>query len=313
MWDQNMPRNYQSILATQFGVVIPPTARVVAFVRSTGVQTGDDSFVKNNLVTTVNAGLARCRSGGGDYVFVLPDHTENIAAADAWSNLVAGTNIIGIGTGRLRPTFTWTISTSTVLLNVANVSIQNCVLKLEPTTGTVTVAAPITVSAAGCAMIGNLMFAGTDANNKVTIGITTTAAADDFVFSGNRLFAATAAECTTMIQLVGADRLVMVDNEIVCATSNAAIGPIRFLTTASTDIKIDGLIVRNNKASSSQAITGMAGIGGYANNLFMGVLSDAGAALTGAFATPGNVQFGRQCYVANTIGERAALFGTESA
>lgn len=308
-----MPRNYQSVLATRFGILIPPTANVAAFVRSGGVKSGDDSYVKNNLVTTVNAALKRCRSGGGDYVFVLPEHAENIAAADSWSDLVAGTNIIGIGTGNARPIFTWTTALSTVLLNVANVSIQNCILKLEPGTGTINVAAPITISAEGCSLIGNRIMAGTDANNKVTIGITTTAAADDLTLAGNRLYAATAAECTTMLQLVGADRLLMQDNVIVCATSAVAVGPIRFLTTASTDILIKELTVRNNKAASEQAITGMAGIGGMVDDLFMGVLSDAAGALTGAFSTPGNIQFGRNCAVANLIAERAALFGTESA
>lgn len=302
---------------TEFGYTLPPGGRVAAYVRSTGVQSQDDEQTRRLLVTTLNSGLARCRSAKGDVVVVLPGHSESISSADAMSSLVAGTRIIGTGAGTLRPTFTWTAAGATFLFDVANVSLSGCILKMaDAANGGVTVAAPITVSAAGCSITNCQIFFGDDANDIVTIGITTTAAADDFLFAGNDCFGATAAECTTFMRLVGADRAKLISNRIVGATSNAAIGLIQFLTTASTDVTIDGLYVRNNKSgggAGDQAITGMAGIGGYADNLFMVVLGNNAANLTGAFGTPANMVFGRRCYVANTIAERAALFGTESA
>lgn len=293
-------------------ISIPPGTRA-HFVRSTTPQNGDDQTLVSRCFPTLNAALAQCRSGMGDFVFVLPGHTENISSADQMSNLVAGTRIIGLGRGNNRPTFTWTAATATFLLDVANVEINNCILNMDPGTGTTTVAAPITISAAGCAIRNCKIRMGTDANSLVTIGITTTAAADDLEFIGNEVYGATAAECTTMIQFVGADRLKFCDNTVVGATSAAAVGVIRFLTTASTDIKMFRNSVRNNKASSSQAITGMAGLTGEVGDLFMTVLSDNAAALTGAFSTLASLTLNGNCYVANTIAERGAAFGTVSA
>jgi hypothetical protein len=85
------------------------------------------------------------------------------------------------------------------------------------------------------------------------------------------------------------------------------------LTTASTNIQVDGLWVRNNKALSTIAITGMAAVTGEADNVFMTVLSNDAAALTGAWATLASMVLGRNVVVVNVIAERAALFGTESA
>lgn len=292
--------------------VLPPGTNV-HYVRSTGAQSDDPPELTGRIYTTLNAALGQCRSGIGDVVIVLPGHSENISSADQMSNLVAGTQILGLGRGNLRPTFTWTAATATFLLDVANVTLDNLILNMDPGTGTTTVAAPITVSAAGCQISRCKIRMGTDANSIVTIGITTTAAGDDLEIIGNEIYGATAAECTTMIQFVGADRLKFIGNTVVGATSAAAVGVIRFLTTASTDIKMFYNRVRNNKGSSSQAITGMAGLTGEVDHLFMTVLSDNVAALTGAFSTPASLTFGRQTYVANTIAERAALFGTESA
>lgn len=301
-------------LQTEYGTMLPPGGQVVAYVRSTGRQDGDTPEITAKLYTTLNSALALCRSGMNDMVVVLPGHAENVSSADQMSNLKAGTVIRGVGQGTARPTFTWTAATATFLLDVANVRLENCILNLcAAGNAGVTVAAPITVSAAGCVINGCQIFFGADADDIVTIGITTTAGATDFRFMNNDCYGATAAECTTFLQLVGGTRAQIINNRIIGATSNGGVGLIRLLTTASTDVTIDGLYVRNNKAASTVAITGLASSGGYANNLFMVVLSNNLAALTGAFATPADFVFGRQCYVANTVAERAALFGTESA
>src|SRR5688500_12952960 len=136
-------------------IVLPPGGEVRAYVRSTGPADGDPLDLNSKLVTTLNAGLARCRASRGDVVIVLPGHTEKISSADQMSSLGAGTRIIGAGYGTMRPTFTWTAATSTFLFDVANTSIENCRLFLAGphAAGTaVTVAAPITVTGASCAI-----------------------------------------------------------------------------------------------------------------------------------------------------------------
>jgi hypothetical protein len=303
-------------LRTEYGAISPPGARVVAYVHSSGPAAlpGDLGPPQSpNVYTSLNAALAQCTAGKGDTVVVLPGHAENISSADQMSNLKSGTRILGCGEGNLRPTFTWTAAAATFLLDVANVRLSNLILNMDPGAGTVNVAAPMTVSAAGCGIYNCKFRMGTDANAKVTIGLTTTDAADDFEFIGNQVYGATAAEATTLIQFVGADRLQFHGNTVVGATSAVGVGVIRFLTTASTDIKFFENVVRNNKAASTAVITGMAGNGGEADYLFMTCLSDGAAALTAAWGTVANMTFGANCYVANTIGERGALFGTVSA
>lgn len=317
--DRQQIMRYQSLglgLRTEYGTLVPPGAKVVAYVHSSGpaAMPGDLGAPQSPTVyTTLNAALAQCTAGKGDVVIVLPGHAENISSADHMSNLKAGTQIIGCGAAGLRPTFTWTAADATFLLDVANVRMSNLILNLEPGTGTVTVAAPITISAAGCGIYDCKIRMGSSATAKVTIGITTTAAADDLEIIGCKIYSATAAECTTMIQFVGADRLQFHGNTVVGATSAVGVGVIRFLTTESTDIALFENHVRNNKALSTAAITGMALNSGVADYLFMSVLSDAAAALTGAWGTVAGMVFGANCYVTNLIGERGALFGTPSA
>lgn len=300
-------------------IVAPPGAQIF-YVRGDGTSvteySADPPHIRERLSASVAKALSYCVSARGDVVCALPGHTENIAAADAWSSLVAGTRIIGIGRGNNRPTITWTAATSTVLMDVANVSIENMILNMDPGTGTVNVAAPITISAAGCSIKGCKIRMGTDANAKVTIGITTTAAADDLQIVGNQIYGATAAECTTMIQFVGADRLQFHSNTVVGATSAATVGVIRFLTTASTDIKMFNNSVRNNKSgggATDNCITGMAGLSGEVDRLHMIVLGNHASNLTDCFGTVGDLVFGGHVYVTNTVGERGAAFGTASA
>ncbi len=301
---------------TPFGTLIPPGGRVCAYVRSTGLQTGDDLNLGNMLVSNLNQGLARARSGMGDIVVVLAGHTESITGADFMSSLVAGTYIIGTGTGTNRPTFTWTATGSTFLFDVANTVLANCILKLADSANAgVSVAAPITVSAAGCSIIGCQIRVDGDANDLATIGITTTAAADDFTFADNDVFMATAATCTTFLRLVGADRFKMTNNRIIGATSNVLVGLVQFITTDSLNCLIENNYIQNNLAASSAAVSVSAAAtssSGYVNKLFMGVLDDAANNLVlgdavGAWGlSVGAFIFGREVYVANDVGQRMA-------
>lgn len=291
--------------------VIPTGGSVAAYVRSTGPQDGDSLDLTSRLVPTLNAGLARCRSGRGDTVIVLPNHAENIATADAMSSLVAGTRIIGYGYGDDRPTFTWTANAATFLFDVANVILANCRLFLAGphAAGTATtVAAPITVSAAGCSIVGCDIWAGFDADQIVTIGVTTTAASDRFKFLGNRVRGEAAAVGTTFLRLVGCDDCEVAYNDIVYGTSAAAVGPIQALTTASTGVNIHHNSVQNNAASSTAAITGMAGLTGHIAHNLLRNMTDASVAW---IATPGNAQL-FQNYGVNNNGETGILAGTPS-
>lgn len=179
---------YQSLpgIITPYGTLLKPGGRIAAYVRSTGLQDGEDHFANTGmLVTTLNAGLARCRSGQGDIVYVLPGHSENITGADAMSSLVAGTQIVSAGAPGMtnNPKLTWTAATGTFLLDVADVSIVGMTLDWA---GVADCAAPMTVTGAGCAMIGNHIVAQSDVVSFQCLkGVTVSTGAHDFLFANN--------------------------------------------------------------------------------------------------------------------------------
>lgn len=296
-------------IASELGTLIG-NGEVVAYVRSGGVANGMNESVKQRLHTTLNGALAQVRSGTGDTVVVMHDHAENIASADQMSNLVAGTKIVGLGHGTLRPTFTWTTATSTFLFDVANVEIHNCILTMCTTANAgVTVAAPITVSAAGCGIYNCHLDVGADADDIVGQAINTTAAADDLTIAYNTMIGATAAEAETIINVIGCDRLRLIGNYISAATSAVAVGVVRCETTASTDVLIYGNYFANNKASSQEALTLMAGVTGFMDHNHLAVLDNASVAMDAV----GNITMGASNTLANTVGERGLVLGTVSA
>lgn len=294
-------------MRTMYGTVAPPGGRVAAYVRSTGAQTGDDLNLLNMLVTSLNDGLARCRSGMNDIVFVLPGHTESISGADAMSNLVAGTKIIGVGNGSIRPTFTWTAAAATFLLDVANVEIHNCRLLMAGALGSttaLTVTAPMTISAAGCGLYHNEINIAVDADQLATIAITTAAGADYLSLVGNHVWGATTGEVTTALDLIGTDNLYMADNVFQGATSNVAVGIVRFATTASLYIRLLRNTYINKKASSTAAVTGLANVTGVSRDEHFHYLDTT--SLTAWLTSAGLMTFHRP-----TVTNTAAETGTE--
>lgn len=295
------------------GMVVGPSGGAILYVGTSAQQAALGQVgesIADRCYTTINAALNVCVTGRGDRIYVLPGYTESIAAADAWPNLAAtDVSIIGLGTGTNRPTLTWTAATSTVLFDVANFRLANMNLYMAGSTGSttaLTVAAPITVSAAGCAIEDCYIHFGVDADQIVTIGVTTTAAADWFSFNRNSCYGDTTAECTTFLQLVGADWLEMHDNKIQGATSSTTVGTVRFLTTASLAIDWRRNVVQNYKAVSVHAVTCMNGVTGTVDRCSFGILDNA----TLAGFVPGGAGNGPQlfgCYTANLAAEEGAL------
>ena len=105
-----------------------------------------------------------------------------------------------------------------------------------------------------------------NANSLCTIPIALTDDADDCFLIGNRMFGATAGDCTTQVDIAGADRLVMVDNYFHAATSSTTVGTVRFKTTAATNIYLKDNCYVNKKAASACAVTGVASVTGVSHN-----------------------------------------------
>jgi hypothetical protein len=295
-------------IQTQYGVWMSPGARVF-YVHHSGGRSYDPTEVRGRTYSTLNSALQQCASGNGDTVIMLPGHAENITGADQMSGLVAGTNIIGLGWGNNRPALTWTASGSSFLLDVANVVIANTILNMDPGTGTTTVTAPMTISAAGCGLVNCRARTSTDSNSLSTVPVLLTDDANDCFLIGNRFYGATTGEHTTQVDIAGADRLVMKNNVFKGASSNTGVGIVRFKTTAATDIQLENNVYINKKASSTAAVTGVAGVSGSSLNELFGYLDTS--SLTMWLTSPGLMHF-REAYVSNVAGENGVIASTVS-
>jgi hypothetical protein len=107
-----------------------------------GTTTGSVWFVDNSTGSNGNSGtdadhpfadidyaIGRCTASKADIIFVMPDHTEDIAAAGGIALDVEGVSIIGLGSGSNRPTITYSATDSTMTITAANCTISNIVFE----------------------------------------------------------------------------------------------------------------------------------------------------------------------------------------
>lgn len=291
-------------------IVLPPGGQVF-YVRGNGTSTTLYSFdppgLQDRLIASVQKALSYTVANRGDTVVVLPGHTESIAAADGWSNLTAGTKVLGLGTGVNRPTITWSATASSMLLNDANVTLDNLRLLLAPAAGSVTVTAAITVSAVGVTIRRCYIEVGTTAARFTTTGITVASGADDFQFTSNQVFGSLTATPTDVLLVNAAvARPKILSNDIQAATSAAAHGVVAFTTAAATNIQLKGNFMANYVAASTvacQVVTGVTGV--TSDNYAQTVNASAATAITIAAAGPSSFnnficQAGKQPIAATT-------------
>jgi hypothetical protein len=226
---------------TLYGTWLPPGARVAAYVGPQS-DTTDSYSTSSLLVSTLNAGLARCRSGKGDVVIVLPGHTETVSTADFYTSLVAGTRIIGVADmySGLMPVLNFTATASTFLLDVANVQISG----LKFTVGIDEVVNFVTVSGSGCRIDNCYFQVGTASTMDMDTAIIVATGATDCVITNNRFVGTSTAVNTNTISVTGTgvNNLVIENNFFsVSISSNGVID----LSGTAINIDINGNCVHN--------------------------------------------------------------------
>jgi hypothetical protein len=299
------------------GYVLVPTGGLVHYVHASGaaaldlLPNGMRSPVPGGFYASVASALAGCRANRGDRIVCLPGHTESLATAASWT-WVAGVSVIGTGTGDNRAAFTWTAAGSTNVMSAANCAIRNCNLFLagaDAAGSALTVAAPLTMSGAGCEVTDCEIKFGFDADQIVTQGVTVTG--DRCKWLRNNAFGATAAECTAFMDLNAAHDFHMEDSTFLGATSNVAVGLVRFVTAASLNVRLIRNTYINKKASSTCAVTGLANVSGVSRDEHFAYLDTS--SLTPWLTSTGIMTFHRPT-VTNTAGETGTeVVGTVSA
>ena len=138
------------------------TSGRVWFVHSGGSnnQAGDDG---TRPYATLAYALTKVRANRGDYIIVMPGHTETISTALAVST--AGVSIIGLGVGYSRPQFT-----SSGAIDLVSVTGANCVLENLRFTGAASCTALLDIAAAGLTVRNCVFEHGAAPLNAITVG-----------------------------------------------------------------------------------------------------------------------------------------------
>jgi hypothetical protein len=233
---------------TQYGLWLAPGTQVT-YLGPAGVF--EDTYTENNRVPTLAAAAARMRASKNDIIVALPGYSENISAA-AYASLPAGTKLIGLGTPgeASAPKLTWTAAAATLLLNAADITIENMTLDWA---GIDNVAAPITVSAVGCKLLNNLIIvqsaalsAGADQGVEVGVG------GSGFKFNGNTCISVDEDEPLTgggIVEISGAANDIEVKDNYLCGAAAATVGLVR-VSAAATNLRIQKNLLMNLETTS---------------------------------------------------------------
>jgi hypothetical protein len=236
----NFPKGFNAGVSVRGLPVLNTYGGNIYWVDSGSGVTGAGTFERPDA--TLAAALDRCTASNGDIIMVKPGHAETLTAQLDFD--VAGTAILGLGTGNLRPTLTINGAIDGVDISAANTLLGNVIFAVP---GTDAQTADVNIDAAGVTVWNTLHHGSTTAKNKVDI-ITLTANADDAVLDGVRIYNDTV-ECVGGIKLEGACSRVEVANTFVMDTIGFTNGAIYDAATA-TEVYVHDSIFSNAKAAT---------------------------------------------------------------
>lgn len=272
----------------------------VYFVDSNANAASPDGKKPANAFATLDAAVGACTANNGDYIFMMPNHTENIAGAAGVNVDVAGVSIVGLGHGADRPTLTCTALASTFQVNAAECYLENFIVRGGVTGGT-TIAMDIKAAATNCT-INKVQF---DDNNTATyelkVMISVEDKADYLKIYNCKFFTATGSDATTAAIKTEADECDFL--EIVGCYANGDWSDAILDLDAGTILNplIKDNILHNSDASGIVAKLDTSIIGTLVGNTY--ICEASIDCVTGL-----NASYSKECYAANTGNESAMLY-----
>lgn len=180
------------------GFGIPATTGNTWYVSSVNGANGNDGTSPSTPKATLANAITAATASNGDVIVLMPGHAETITAAAGSGVTKAGLQIVGLGIGANRPTFTYTTAISASFdVTAANVTISNVRFVI----GFDAVSALVNVTAADVSFINCEFQTNTGAFGAVA-GILTAATATRLVVKGCNFFGpATNSGTTTTAQI----------------------------------------------------------------------------------------------------------------
>lgn len=223
-----------------------PSAVVVAGNVHTGnvffvVTGGSDSVgagdTPDNPFATIDFAIGQCTANQGDTIYVMPGHTETIAAAAGIACDVAGISIIGLGHGANRPLISWSATASTWTITAASVLIKNIVC-----VSTVNELVVMFSSSASDLTLYKVDVKDPGSGLECIQFLITTAASDNLEVIKCKHNATTAAATAQLwIRLIGCDAPHILDNVFTLTLENGATD-----AAISGDASVTGFLIKGN-------------------------------------------------------------------
>jgi hypothetical protein len=219
-----------------------------------GGSNGNDGSYKKPF-STIDYAIGRCTAGRGDIIMVMPGHAETITAAGGITIDVNGICIMGLGTGNLAPTLTYTTA------NTASVSwtADQCTMKNIRFVGNfLSIAAAVLNSGGRDWTIEDCHFSDTSAILGFLAAVTTTVStnSDNGWFCNNtRSSDATTTPGTALKVANTTNRLTIKDNILWHSVIEENVSPI----LAHGALVVDELLMEGNRIYSVNAAQTTAG------------------------------------------------------
>jgi hypothetical protein len=191
---------------------------------------------------TLDSAINACTANNGDTILLLPGHTEAVTSTS--TNLdVAGVTIIGLGSGSMKPVFTFAATSSRFNVSAANCTLQN--VRLTAAVGDVVTAFLHATAAQNTKYLDIEFFATSTFNfiNCYTLGAANIS--DGCRWVRNYLRTADAGQLALAITAAAQNDLKFYDNYVVHAAAAAGL-----LTAGAAELL--GLDVRGNFVQTGQ-------------------------------------------------------------
>jgi len=216
-----------------------------------------------HFFATIDEAIGACTSNAGDTIFVLPGHTETVTNGSIAAD-VAGVSIIGLGSGSLKPTLTFSATNSKINVTAANCTFKN--LRLTAGVGDIVTAFLHATVAQNTQYIDIEFTASSTFNfiNCYTLGAANIS--DGCRWERNYLRTADAGQLALCVTAAAHDDLKFYDNYVVHAAAAAGLltgGAAEFLgldvkgnfvQTGQTDGSVGVLVITTGTASSGRIV-----------------------------------------------------------
>jgi len=242
------------------GAAIPATTGRVYFVHSGTGNNGHQGTDSSQPFATIDYAIGQCTASKFDVIVVMPGHAETLSGATSLVLDVAGVQVIGLGTGALRPTLTYSATASIISITAANCTLQNLVLVSD--IDNLVTGISLAAGADGTTL-RNIEMRDGASNKEFLIGIAIATTCTDVTIDGLRFYGL-AGGATGCIEAAGsADRFRLVNSYIRGQFSSQTVD---LTAGASTDIEVAYNVIINIETG--------AGLGVAAHNSTTGFVHD---------------------------------------